>query len=55
MQQYPQYQEVKDWQGKEPEYKVRPTWSLAWGLLWRMWVLCIPLYILVAIFNAIGS
>ena len=39
---------------KETEYKVKPTWGLAWGLLWRMWVLCIPLYILVAIFNAVG-
>jgi len=40
---------------KEPEYKVRPTWSLDWGLLWRMWIICITLYILVAIFNAVGN
>jgi hypothetical protein len=38
-------------QYKEPEYKVRPTWGLAWGLLWRMWVLLLPLYALIAFLN----
>jgi hypothetical protein len=40
---------------KEPEYKVRPTWSLAWGLLWRMWLICVPFYAAAAIFGALGK
>ncbi len=31
---------------KEPEYLVRPTWKLAWGLLWRTWVLILPFYLI---------
>jgi hypothetical protein len=31
----------------EPEYKMRPTWKLAWGLLWRQFVLLMPFYLIV--------
>jgi protein-S-isoprenylcysteine O-methyltransferase Ste14 len=40
---------------REPEYKVRATWALAWGLLWRMWLICVPFYAAAAIFGAIGK
>jgi len=32
---------------KEPEYLVRPTWRLAWGLLWRTCVLTMPIYLVI--------
>ena len=40
---------------KEPEYKIRPTWKLAWGILWRMWALCIPFYIVIKLLELIGK
>ena len=31
--------------GREPEdIKLKPSWSLAWGLLWRWWCLILPFY-----------
>lgn len=48
-QQYQQQRQIY----REPEYKVKPTWSLAWGLLWRMWILCIPVYIIALIMTTI--
>ncbi len=38
MYQQSQYQQVQ-----EPEYKIRPTWKLAWGLMWRIWIIAIPI------------
>jgi len=38
---------------KEPEYLIRPTWKLAWGLLWRMLLIqtaiVLPIYIVVLV------
>jgi|GEM_PF-5225757 len=31
----------------EPEYLIRPTWKLAWGLLWRTCVLTMPIYLVI--------
>lgn len=40
---------------KEPEYLIRPTWRLAWGLLWRMLLIqaaiVLPIYIAVLVIN----
>jgi hypothetical protein len=31
--------------GRDPdEIKLKPSWSLAWGLLWRWWCLILPFY-----------
>lgn len=30
---------------KENKIEVKPTFGLAWGLMWRMWILAIPVYI----------
>ena len=38
---------------KEPEYLIRPTWRLAWGLMWRMWILAIPVYLIILGCNAL--
>jgi len=34
---------------KEPEYKVRATWGLAWGLFWKMMVFGLLLYVPIAL------
>ena len=40
---------------KEPEYLIKPTWRLAWGLLWRWWILILPFYAIIAIITAVLS
>jgi len=38
-QQQQQQQQQYQQQYRELEFKAKPTWSLAWGLLWRMWLI----------------
>jgi len=55
MQQQYYNQQVQDQQTQvrydEPEYLIRPTWKLAWGLLWRMMIIqaaiVLPIYLII--------
>lgn len=49
--QYPQPQQYPAYMaGRSPapdkltELKVKPSWALAWGLLWRTFILVLPFY-----------
>ena len=34
---------------KPIEREVKPTWGLAWGLMWRQWLLALAVYIVLGL------
>jgi hypothetical protein len=56
MQQFPQEQPVKPAGELQEvnnriitEFEVKPTWKLAWGLSWRMILIWLAIYLIIAI------